>query len=219
MDKKWHDLIISETQKPYFGSLKDFVDNEYATKTVYPPKEEIFNSFKLTPFDKVAVIIIGQDPYFNPNQAHGLSFSVRDGVKIPPSLQNIYKELVNDVGISMPTTGDLTFWAQQGVLLLNAVLTVEALKPLSHNKKGWEIFTEDMIKALNEDDKPKVFLLWGAKAIEKEEMINNPHHLILKATHPSPLSAYNGFFGCKHFSQANAYLIKCGRTPIDWQIK
>lgn len=219
MDKKWHDLIINESQKDYFKALQEFVDKEYESKTVFPPREEVFNAFKLTPFDNVKVVIIGQDPYFNPMQAHGLCFSVRKGVKIPPSLVNIYKELHSDVGITIPNTGDLTYWAKQGVLLLNAVLTVEAFKPLSHNKKGWEEFTQHMIEELNKDDAPKVFMLWGAKAIEKEKMITNPNHLILKAAHPSPLSAYNGFFGCRHFSKANEFLINKERKPIDWQIR
>ncbi len=219
MDKKWHDFILEESKKSYFIDLQNFVNKEYETKTIYPLKDEIFNAFKLTPFDQVKVVIIGQDPYFNPNQAHGLCFSVRKGIKVPPSLVNIYKELQSDVGISIPNHGDLTYWAKQGVLLLNAVLTVEAFKPLSHNKKGWEIFTQTMIEKLNADDNPKVFLLWGAKAIEKEKMITNPNHLILKAAHPSPLSAYNGFFGCRHFSKTNEFLRSKNRKEIDWQIR
>ena len=219
MDKKWHDLIIAETGKPYFKMLQAFVDSEYARTTVFPPKDEIFQCFKLTPFDNVKVIIVGQDPYFNPGQAHGLCFSVKPGVKVPPSLLNIYKEIETDLGIHEPQDcGDLTKWARQGVFLLNAVLTVEAYRPLSHNQKGWEVFTQTMIQALNADDTPKVFLLWGAKAIEKEKLITNPNHLVLKAPHPSPLSAYNGFFGCHHFSKANEFLKAKGRTPIDWSL-
>lgn len=218
MDKKWHDLIVAETNKPYFQDLEKFVNREYETKTVFPPKKEIFQCFKLTPFDNAKVVIVGQDPYFHEHQAHGLCFSVRAGVKVPPSLVNIYKEIYDDLGIREPNSGDLTPWAKQGVLLLNAVLTVEAYKPLSHNKKGWEQFTLEMIKALNADDRPKVFLLWGAKAIEKKQYITNPRHLILTAAHPSPLSAYNGFFGCRHFSRANEFLIRNGRTPIDWSL-
>jgi len=218
MDKKWHDIILEESSAEYFQELKKFVDEEYSFHKVYPPKENIFECFKLTPFDNVKAVIVGQDPYHNEHQAHGLCFSVQKNVQIPPSLQNIYKELYSDLGITPPSHGNLSKWAKQGVLLLNNVLTVAAGQPLSHSNKGWEVFTRKIIELLNNDDTPKVFILWGSKAIDKKVMITNPHHLVLTANHPSPLSAYRGFFGCKHFSKTNKFLVENGRTPIDWNL-
>lgn len=214
----WKTFIDNEIHKEYFQNLKSFVKNEYATKTIYPRGKNVFRAFELTDFNDVKVVIIGQDPYHNPNQAQGLCFSVPDGEDIPPSLQNIYKEIHDDLGLDIPTSGNLEKWAQNGVLLLNAILTVQAHRPLSHSGKGWEVFTENVIKYLNEDDQPKVFLLWGNYAKNKMPLITNKKHLILTANHPSPLSAYRGFFGCRHFSQTNAFLIENGREPIDWSL-
>jgi len=214
----WKEIIDQEINAPYFQHLKEFVKQEYATKTIYPKGKNIFKAFELTDFKDVKAIIIGQDPYHNPNQAHGLCFSVPDGERIPPSLRNIYKELSDDLGLEIPNSGNLEKWAREGVLLLNDILTVEAHKPLSHSNKGWETFTEHIIEALDRDDNPKVFILFGAYAQSKKKYIHNPKHLILCAAHPSPLSAYNGFFGCKVFSKTNQFLESVNRKPIDWQL-
>jgi uracil-DNA glycosylase len=196
------------------------VKEEYQSRVIYPPAEDIFNALHLTPLSEVKVLILGQDPYHNEHQAHGLSFSVLPDQKdIPPSLVNIYTELQNDLGCYIPNNGYLVKWAQQGVLLLNTVLTVRAHQANSHQGKGWEQFTDAIIRAVNEQDRPIVYMLWGRPAQMKKSMLNNPKHLILTAPHPSPLSAYRGFFGCKHFSQANQFLTAHGSTPIDWQIE
>ncbi len=215
---EWQAIIDKEIAQPYFQKLKSFIKEEYATKRIYPRGKNIFRAFELTDFSEVKVVIIDQDPYHNEGQAHGLCFSVPDKQAIPPSLKNIYQELKDDVGCSIPSSGNLEKWAKQGVLLLNAVLTVVAHRPLSHSNKGWEIFTENIIRVLNDDDRPKVFLLWGAYAKKKKLLLTNPRHLVLEANHPSPLSAYRGFFGCKHFSKTNAFLIANKRQPIDWQL-
>lgn len=215
----WAEKLKPEYSKPYYRKLFDFVGNEYATHTVFPPGDDIFNAFHLTPLKNVKVVIIGQDPYHDVGQAHGLSFSVKPGVDIPPSLLNIYKELHEDLGCYIPDNGYLVKWANQGVLLLNAVLTVRAHEAASHQNKGWEKFTDSVIRIINEEDRPIVFLLWGSFARSKKKMLTNPNHLILEAPHPSPLSAYRGFFGCKHFSKANEFLKKNGLSAIDWQIE
>lgn len=215
----WNQILQEEKKNNYFAFLQNFVDTEYKEHVCYPQKNEIFNALKLTPFDKVNVVILGQDPYINPHQAHGLAFSVLEG-KLPPSLKNIYNEIEDDLHIKMSTTnGNLTPWGKQGVLLLNTTLTVRAGESNSHSKKGWEKFTDRIIEELGKDNRPKVFILWGKNAQLKEKIISNPIHLILKAPHPSPLSAYNGFFGCKHFSKTNDFLSKNGIPVIDWQIK
>ncbi len=216
---EWLPAIGAEFSKDYYKQLGKFVNWEYQQHTVYPPKDEIFSAFRLTPLSKVKVVILGQDPYHEPNQAHGLCFSVRPGTKIPPSLVNIYKELQDDLGCYIPNNGYLVKWAGQGVLLLNTLLTVRAHQAFSHKGVGWERFTDAVIEALDREDRPIVFLLWGSPAQRKAEMLHNPNHLILKAPHPSPLSAYRGFFGCKHFSTANRFLQEHGETPIDWQIE
>ena len=216
----WLVPLSAEFKKPYYASLYKKVVEEYTTHVVYPPSDEIFTAFNLTPLSKVKVVILGQDPYHNENQAHGLSFSVLPSQKeIPPSLQNIYKELQDDLGCYIPNNGYLKKWADQGVLLLNTVLTVRAHQANSHQGRGWEQFTDAAIQVLNEQDRPIVFLLWGRPAQMKKSMLNNPKHLILEAPHPSPLSAYRGFFGCKHFSKTNEFLVANGLEPIDWQIE
>ena len=215
----WAKALEPEFQKDYYKKLFNFVGQEYSSTTVYPPGNDIFNAFHLTPLSDVKVVIIGQDPYHEPGQAHGLSFSVKPGVDIPPSLQNIYKELHDDCGCYIPNNGYLVKWAKQGVLLLNAVLTVRAHRAASHQGKGWEEFTDAAIRIVNEINRPVVFMLWGSFARNKKEMLDNPKHLILEAPHPSPLSAYRGFFGCKHFSKANEFLKENGVDPIDWQIE
>lgn len=216
----WLDAVSDEFAKPYYRELYTFIKEEYGRVTVYPPADDIFNAFHFTPLGKVKVLLLGQDPYHNVNQAHGLSFSVLPSQKeIPPSLQNIYQELHDDLGCYVPDNGYLKKWADQGVLLLNTVLTVRAHQANSHQKKGWELFTDAVIEAVNAQDRPIVYLLWGKPAQSKIPMLNNLKHLILKAPHPSPLSAYRGFFGCKHFSQANAFLQEHGIEPIDWQIE
>ena len=215
----WAKALEPEFQKDYYKKLFQFVGQEYSSTAIYPPGNDIFNAFHLTPLSNVKVVIIGQDPYHEPGQAHGLSFSVKPGVDIPPSLQNIYKELQDDCGCYIPNNGYLVKWAQQGVLLLNAVLTVRAHRAASHQGKGWEEFTDAAIRIVNEIDRPVVFMLWGSFARNKKGMLNNPKHLILEAPHPSPLSAYRGFFGCKHFSKANEFLKANGSEPIDWQIE
>ncbi|MGN0484430.1 MAG: uracil-DNA glycosylase [Lachnospiraceae bacterium] len=216
----WLDAISEEFKKPYYRELYQFVVQEYNTKVIYPPADDIFNAFHFTPLSKVKVVILGQDPYHNVNQAHGLSFSVPpDQKEIPPSLQNIYQELHDDLGCYIPNNGYLKKWADQGVLLLNTVLTVRAHQANSHRGHGWERFTDAIIEAVNAQERPIVYLLWGRPAQEKSVMLTNANHLILKAPHPSPLSAYRGFFGCKHFSQTNAFLKENGIEPIDWQIE
>ena len=216
----WLGAVSDEFAKPYYRELYTFIKEEYGRVTVYPPADDIFNAFHFTPLGKVKVLLLGQDPYHNVNQAHGLSFSVLPSQKeIPPSLQNIYQELHDNLGCYVPDNGYLKKWADQGVLLLNTVLTVRAHQANSHQKKGWELFTDAVIEAVNAQDRPIVYLLWGRPAQSKIPMLNNPKHLILKAPHPSPLSAYRGFFGCKHFSQANAFLQEHGIEPIDWQIE
>lgn len=219
IENDWLPVLKSEFVQPYYKNLYQFILREYNTTQVFPPAEDIFNAFHLTPLSQVKVVIIGQDPYHNENQAHGLCFSVKPEVEIPPSLVNIYKEIQDDLGCYIPNNGYLVKWAEQGVLMLNTVLTVRAHQPLSHRGKGWEQFTDAAIQALNEQDRPIVFLLWGGPAGQKASMLNNPRHLVLKAPHPSPLSAYRGFFGCKHFSKTNAFLQANGVTPIDWQIE
>ncbi len=216
----WLPSIEGEFRKPYYRELYQFVKEEYSKHVVYPPSDDIFNALHLTPLKEVKVLILGQDPYINEHEAHGLCFSVLpEQKKLPPSLQNIYKELNADLGCEIPNNGYLKKWAQQGVLLLNTVLTVRAHESNSHKGKGWENFTDAIIRAVNEQDRPIVYMLWGSHAQQKIPMLNNPKHLILKAPHPSPLSAHRGFFGCKHFSQANEFLEKNGIEPIDWQIE
>lgn len=215
----WLDTIKGEFSKPYYKELYQFVVKEYNTHVIYPPSDDIFNAFHFTPLSKVKVLILGQDPYHGEHQAHGLCFSVLpDQKELPPSLQNIYQELKDDLGCYIPNNGYLKKWADQGVLLLNTVLTVRAHQAGSHQGKGWEQFTDAIIQAVNAQDRPIVYLLWGKPAQSKIPMLTNPKHLILKAPHPSPLSAYRGFFGCKHFSQTNEFLKKNGIESIDWQI-
>lgn len=215
----WTDILSPEKSKPYFIKIMDALAEErHKGKTIFPPQEDIFNALKWTPFDEIKVVIIGQDPYHGPGQAHGLSFSVQPGVTKPPSLQNIFKELQADLNVPIPPQGCLTAWAKQGVLLLNASLTVEAHQPQSHAQIGWHTFTDAIITSLNQHPKPIAFLLWGASAQRKASLIHNPQHLILKAAHPSPLSAHRGFLGCSHFSKTNTFLNDNGRQPIDWQL-
>lgn len=214
----WAEKISAEYRKPYYRELFNFIKEEYSKVVVYPPSEDIFNAMHLTPLSKVKCVILGQDPYHEPGQAHGLCFSVKPDIKIPPSLENIYKELHDDIGFAIPNHGYLEEWAKQGVLLLNTVLTVQAHRAFSHRGKGWEQFTDAIIRTVNEIDRPVVFLLWGKPAQEKKTLLNNPKHLILEAPHPSPLSAYRGFFGCRHFSKANDFLMQNGETPIDWTL-
>lgn len=217
---EWLKALAPEFRKPYYKELYQFVNQEYQTTTVYPPAQDIFNAMHFTPLDQVKVVILGQDPYHNVNQAHGLSFSVQESQEdLPPSLQNIYKEIHDDMGCYIPNNGYLKKWADQGVLLLNTVLTVRAHQPNSHQGKGWEQFTDAIIQAVNAQDRPIVFMLWGRPAQTKASMLNNPKHLILKAPHPSPLSAYRGFYGCRHFSKCNQFLIDHDVDPIDWQIE
>lgn len=218
-DNDWDLALAAEYKKPYYKDLYFFVKNEYSRAVIYPPAEDILNALKFTPLGKVKVLLLGQDPYHNAHQAHGLSFSVLpDQKEIPPSLQNIYKELHDDLGCYIPNNGYLKHWADQGVLLLNTVLTVRVHEPNSHQGKGWEQFTDAIIQAVNAQDRPIVYMLWGAPAGRKAAMLNNPKHLVLKAPHPSPLSAYRGFFGCRHFSRCNEFLVRNGVEPIDWQI-
>lgn len=216
IEESWKAHLAAEFEKPYFSQLTNFVRHEYQTNVCYPPGKLIFNAFNLCPFDKVKVVIIGQDPYHGPGQAHGLCFSVNDGVPFPPSLQNIFKEIHNDTGAEIPTTGNLTRWAEQGVLLLNATLTVRAHQAGSHQRMGWEEFTDAAIKALSDNREHLVFILWGSYAQKKGAVIDRTKHLVLTSAHPSPLSAYHGFFGNKHFSLTNAYLEQHGQAPIRW---
>lgn len=219
INNDWLTELEPEFHKPYYAKLFQFVKEEYNSTQIFPPADDIFNAFHLTPLSQVKVVILGQDPYHNVGQAHGLCFSVRPEVDIPPSLVNIYKELQDDLGCKIPNNGYLVKWASQGVLMLNTVLTVRAHMANSHRGKGWEEFTDAAIAALNKQDRPIVFILWGKPAQTKARMLNNPNHLILKAPHPSPLSAYNGFFGSKPFSQTNRFLEEHGVAPIDWQIE
>ena len=220
IDNDWLTAISGEFKKDYYRKLYEFVKDEYSKTVIYPPADDIFNAFHFTPLSKVKVLILGQDPYHNENQAHGLSFSVPESQRdIPPSLQNIYKELQSDCGCYIPDNGYLKKWADQGVLLLNTVLTVRAHQANSHQGRGWEQFTDAVIQAVNAQDRPIVYMLWGSPAQKKIPMLNNQKHLILKAPHPSPLSAYRGFFGCHHFSLANKFLSDNGIEPIDWQIE
>jgi len=216
----WESRLSDEFRKPYIGSLREFLYSEKKRgKVIYPPGALIFNALNSTPFEKVKVVILGQDPYHGENQAHGLCFSVNPGVRVPPSLQNIFKEIKSDLGIEPPNHGCLTEWAEQGVLLLNAVLTVEAGKANSHQGKGWEQFTDSVIRAISTEKKHVVFLLWGSYAQKKGEFIDRSRHLVLRSSHPSPLAAARGFLGSRHFSQANDYLQRNGLAPIDWQLR
>lgn len=212
----WQNFFDIETKKDYYKKLKEFLKNEYKNYIIYPSMENIFNAFKFTDIDNVKVVILGQDPYHEPNQAMGLAFSVPDNIKIPPSLINIYKELKSDTGKEIPASGNLINWTEQGVLLLNTCLTVREHEANSHSGKGWEILTDEAIKVLNKNNNPKVFMLWGRNAKNKKELITNVNHLVLEAAHPSPLSANNGFFGCKHFSKANCFLRKNNLKEIQW---
>jgi uracil-DNA glycosylase len=216
IEESWKEILKDEFEKPYFSQLTDFVKSEYLHHTIYPPGKEIFNAFNLCPFSGLKVVIIGQDPYHGPGQAHGLCFSVSERVEFPPSLRNIFKEISDDLGVSMPRSGDLTRWAQQGVLLLNATLTVRAHFAGSHQKKGWETFTDEVIRSVSNNKEHVVFLLWGAYAQQKAEMIDKSKHLILESVHPSPLSASRGFFGNHHFSRANLFLQSKGLIPVNW---
>ncbi|MCM1523037.1 MAG: uracil-DNA glycosylase [Ruminococcus sp.] len=214
----WDGIMAGEFDLPYYRQLREFLKQEYFTRQIYPHMDNIFNAMKHTPYSSVKAVIIGQDPYHEPGQAHGLCFSVQKGCSIPPSLQNIYKELQADLGIPPAPHGELYKWADSGVLMLNSVLTVRRGQANSHRGKGWETFTDHVIGRLNDREEPIVFLLWGGNARAKKSLITNPAHLILEAAHPSPLSAYNGFFGCRHFSKCNAFLEKNGIAPIDWEI-
>ena len=219
IDNDWLEPLSVEFKKPYYKELYKKVEQEYETKRVFPEADDIFNAFHFTPLSKVKVVILGQDPYHNYGQAHGLCFSVKPDVDVPPSLVNIYQELHDDLGCDIPNNGYLKKWADQGVMLLNTVLTVRAHAANSHQGIGWETFTDAVIKILNEQDRPMVFLLWGRPAQNKKSMLTNPKHLILEAPHPSPLSAFRGFFGSRHFSKTNEYLKANGLEPIDWQIE
>lgn len=216
---KWEEALKAEFGKPYYRQLFEKVGNAYRTERVYPPADEVFNAFHFTPLEDVKVVILGQDPYHEEGQAHGLSFSVKPGVAVPPSLVNIYQELQSDLGCRIPNNGYLEKWARQGVLMLNTVLTVRAHQANSHRNFGWEEFTDAAIRVLADQERPMVFILWGKPAQRKKTMIHNPGHLVIESPHPSPLSAYRGFFGSRPFSKANAYLEANGLTPIDWQIE
>ncbi|MDD4583863.1 MAG: uracil-DNA glycosylase [Eubacteriales bacterium] len=218
LENDWDDLLAGEFTKEYYITLRKFLIQEYKTQIIYPSMYDIFNALKYTAYNKVKAVVLGQDPYHGPGQAHGLCFSVKKGVAKPPSLNNIFKELFTDLGIAPPNHGHLKAWADQGVLLLNTVLTVREGQANSHKGKGWEIFTDKIIELLNNRKEPMVFLLWGANAKAKASFITNPNHLILTAPHPSPLSAFNGYFGCKHFSKTNTFLSQFG-DPINWEIK
>ena len=215
----WDDVLAGEFEKEYYRELREFLKNEYSAHRVYPEMKNIFNALRHTPYDKVKAVILGQDPYHQPGQAHGLCFSVQKGVKQPPSLVNIFKEMRADLGVETPTHGCLEDWANHGVLLLNAVLTVRDSEANSHKGKGWEIFTDRVIELLNEREEPMVFILWGANARAKASLITSPQHLIIEGAHPSPLSAHNGFWGGKYFSRTNEFLESNGIEPIDWRIK
>ena len=212
----WDGALYGEFDKEYYLKIREFLKKEYFSTEVYPQMNDIFNALRYTPLGATKVVILGQDPYHEPGQAHGLSFSVKKGVKIPPSLANIYKELLSDIGMQIPRHGELTSWAKQGVLLLNATLTVRAHQANSHSKIGWSVFTDEVIKLLDKCDNPMVFILWGGNARSKKSLITNKNHLVIESAHPSPLSAYNGFFGSKPFSRANEFLESKGVEPIDW---
>ncbi len=214
----WDELLADEFKKDYYLKIRGILKQEYATRTIYPDMYDIFNALKYTPYSKVKAVILGQDPYHEPGQAHGLCFSVKEGTPQPPSLVNIFKEMKSELGIEPPKNGTLTAWAEQGVLLMNTVLTVRAGQANSHKGIGWEIFTDRVISLLNEKPEPIVFLLWGANARAKTALLNNPNHLVLQCAHPSPLSAYNGFFGCGHFSKTNDFLREKGVSEINWQL-
>lgn len=214
----WKEALKAEFTQTYVSNLKDFLREEKKLYSLFPPENERFNAFNLTPFDSVKVVILGQDPYHGTAQAHGLSFSVQEGIALPPSLKNIFKELVDDIGCPYPNSGDLTPWAHEGVLLLNTLLSVRAHEPFSHKDRGWERFTDQVIRTLSDQKEHLVFILWGAPAAKKSMLIDSSKHLILKAPHPSPLSSYRGFFGSKPFSQANTYLIRNGIVPINWKL-
>ncbi|MCX8074964.1 MAG: uracil-DNA glycosylase [Clostridia bacterium] len=213
------EFIEKESKEEYYIKLKEFIDKEYEEKTIFPPKSKVLNALSYTPYEDIKVLIVGQDPYHGEGEAHGLAFSVNIGIKIPPSLKNMYKELNRDLGLKTPNNGYLVKWAKQGVMMLNSVLTVEKDKPGSHRGKGWEIFTDKIIEKVNKKETPVVFVLWGNYAKEKERLITNSKHLILKSSHPSPFSVRNGFEGCSHFSKINEFLIKSNMSPIDWQIE
>ncbi|MBO4846582.1 MAG: uracil-DNA glycosylase [Lachnospiraceae bacterium] len=220
IDNDWLPYLEQEFKKGYYKNLYKFVREEYSKYVIYPPSDDIFNALHFTPISKVKVVILGQDPYHEENQAHGLSFSVPESQrKLPPSLQNIYKELHDELGCYIPNNGYLKKWAEQGVLMLNTVLTVRAHEAFSHKDHGWEQFTDAIIQAVNAQDRPIVYLLWGSPSQKKASMLNNPKHLVLKAAHPSPLSVYRGFWGCNHFKTCNEFLVSHGETPIDWQIE
>ena len=219
LGNSWDQVLAGEFEKEYYQKLRQFLIEEYRNKTIYPNMHDIFNALKTTSYDDVKVLILGQDPYHEPGQAHGMAFSVQPGIKTPPSLVNIYKELLDDLNIEPASHGYLQKWAEQGVLLLNTCLTVQAHKANSHKGKGWELFTDRVIELLNEREKPVVFILWGANAKAKTKLITNPNHLILTGAHPSPLSAYNGFYGGKYFSRANAFLEEQGEGAIDWRLE
>lgn len=212
----WEDFLKKEFKEEYLIQLSEFLKEVYSMRTIYPKREDVFNAFAYSKYEEMKVVIIGQDPYHQPNQAHGLCFSVSPGIPLPPSLRNIYKELCEDIECKMPETGCLIPWAKQGVLLLNSILTVEESKPLSHQDKGWEIFCDHVLVECDKSENPIVFILWGKQAQSKEKLLRNPKHLVIKSVHPSPLSAYNGFFGSKPFSKTNDFLIKNGRSPINW---
>ncbi len=216
IEESWKNALENEFQKPYWKELSVFVRNEYLSTKIYPPPKFVFNAFRFCPFDNVSVVILGQDPYHGPNQAHGLCFSVPENIPIPPSLKNIYKEIVNDIGGEIPNNGNLEHWSKQGVLLLNATLTVRAGIAGSHQNKGWEIFTDSIIKTISDKKENVVFILWGNYARNKKGLIDSKKHLILEAPHPSPFSAYSGFFGCKHFSKTNDYLVSVGKKGVKW---
>ena len=215
---KWNNILTTEKEKPYFNHLLVKLDDLYNSHTIYPPKSQIFSALNLTPFDDVKVVILGQDPYHGENQAHGLAFSVKNDVKIPPSLRNIFKEYVNDLDLTFPTTTNLSAWAKNGVLLLNTTLTVEASKPLSHANLGWETFTDQLLMELNHQKDHIVFILWGSHAQKKAKFIDGNKHLVIKSPHPSPLSAYRGFFGSNPFTKTNEYLIASNQKPINWKL-
>lgn len=219
LNNEWDNILKEEFNKEYYQTLRKFLKSEYSTYRIFPTMYDIYNALKLTSYSDVRVVIIGQDPYHEVGQAHGLCFSVQDGVPFPPSLLNIFKELQSDLGYPLPHSGNLTKWAEQGVLLLNSVLTVREHHANSHKNKGWEEFTSSVIQALNKRSEPVIFLLWGNDAKRKKELITNPNHIILTAAHPSPLSAYNGFFGCRHFSKTNQILVSLGYKPIDWLLE
>ena len=216
LSNDWDQLLAEEWKKPYYLALREFLKVEYSTRRIYPPMNDIYNALRYTPYREVKVLIVGQDPYHGAGQAHGLCFSVQKGIKPPPSLMNIFKELEDEYGMAQPQSGELTGWAKQGVLLLNTALTVREGQPNSHRGKGWEILTDRIISLVDQSENPVVFLLWGSNARAKKTLIHNPKHLVLECAHPSPLSAYQGFFGCGHFRAANEFLKRSGREEIDW---